>query len=61
MTFQHLVADFVTELESLNQAIANLRVCDVLLIAGQPLGQPIHRICQRGKVELLVHLFMSNG
>jgi len=44
MALQHLVADFVGELEPLNQAITNLRIRDVALITDQSLVQAIDRI-----------------
>ena len=41
MALQHLVADFVGELEPLDQSIADLRVLGVALIPDQPLAQAI--------------------
>ena len=51
MALEHLVADFVGELEALDQAIADLRVADVLLVALPAFVQAFDGALQWGQVE----------
>ena len=51
MALQHLVADFVGEFKPLNQAITDLRIGGVALVADQTLAQAIDRIRKGREVE----------